>query len=440
MIFQSHPRLRRLLVLPPILAGILVLVLMAGNRKLPVQETTEMPAKPVRVFPVQAVDLVPVAEGYGSVTPAQLWTAVAEVSGRIVELHPRLRDGEIIPAGTLLLRIDPVDYELSLAQAEAELAALDVERKNAEASLEIEQRNLDLAQREFERISRLADKGTASRSNLDDAERSRLNSRNAVQNIRNTLALLPTRRKVLEAKRTQAERDLANTRIVAPFNLRVANLKIETDQYVGKGQSLFEGDSVDRVEVLAQFPLASLRRLFIGREDMQVDAAMMGDRLRQLVQLDPLVRLDLGTTQAEWQAEFVRFSDTVDPQTRTMGVVVAVDRPFENVRPGLRPPLSRGIFVQVRLRGRTQPGRLVVPRAAVRDGALYLATPEQRLERRPVEVLFSQGPLSVLANGLTAGERIVISDLVPAVEGMRLNPQTDAVLADEIAAAARGEL
>jgi RND family efflux transporter MFP subunit len=417
-----------------------MLALMASSRKQPVQFESSIPAKPVRALQVQQVDLVPVAEGYGSVMPAQLWTAVAEVTGRIVELHPRLRDGEILPAGTPLLRIDPVDYELNLAQAEAALAELAVEQSNAEASLEIEQRNLKIAQREFERISKLADKGTASRSNRDDAERALLNSRNAVQNIRNTLALMPTKRKVLAAKKTQAERDLANTRMVAPFNLRVANLKIETDQFVTKGQSLFEGDSVDRVEVLAQFPLASLRRLFIGREDIHGENPLMGDNLPQLVQLEPLVRLDMGTSQAEWRGEFVRFSDNVDPQTRTMGVVVAVDKPFEKIEPGVRPPLSKGMFVQVLLRGRTQPGRLVVPRAAVRDGQLYLLDDEQRLRRRPVEVLFSQGPISVLNNGLSPGERIVVSDLVPAVDGMPLKPTLDQNLAAEVAAAARGEL
>ena len=440
MVFDKHPRRRMLLILPPIVIGVVILMLMAGNRKPPVQSEAEIPPKPVRTLQVAAVNLIPVAEGYGSVKPAQLWTGVAEVSGRIVELHPRLRDGEILPAGTLLLRIDPVDYELSLAQAEAELAELDVEQNNAEASLKIEQRNLKIAQREFERISKLAKKGTASQSNLDDSERTLLNSRNAVQNVRNNLALLPTKRKVLEAKRTQAERDLENTRILAPFNLRVANMQIETDQFVSKGQTLLEGDSVDRVEILAQFPIASLRRLFIGRDDIQLNTHALGENLPQMVELTPRVRLDLGTTQAEWQAEFVRFSDNVDPQTRTMGVVVAVDKPFEKVKPGIRPPLSKGMFVQVLLQGREQPDRILVPRSAVRDGQLYRVDAEQRLSRQPVELLFSQGRISVVAEGLDAGDEIVVSDLVPAVDGMPLKPQRDESLEAEVAAAARGEL
>jgi hypothetical protein len=36
----------------------------------------------------------------------------------MIETHPRFRNGEILPAGTRLFRIDPVDYELPLAQAQ----------------------------------------------------------------------------------------------------------------------------------------------------------------------------------------------------------------------------------------------------------------------------------------------------------------------------------
>ena len=123
-----------------------------------------------------------------------------------------------------------------------------------------------------------------------------------------------------------------------------------------------------------------------------------------------------------------------------VGVVVAVDKPFEKVIPGVRPPLSKGMFVQVLLQGREQPGRILVPRSAVRDGQLYKVDAEQRLQRQPVELLFSQGRISVVAEGLSAGDEIVVSDLVPAVDGMPLKPQRDENLEAEVAAAARGEL
>lgn len=431
-------RWRALWVLPPVAIGILAVVIMASGRQAPAKAELGEISHPVRVIQASAVDLVPQAEGYGEVRPEKVWAAVAQVAGRIVEVHPQLRDGEILPAGTLLFRIDPVDYELKLAQASAELAELDVQEQNTRASLTIDERNLRLAQREKERIAALSTQGTASKSDVDNAERSMLNARTAMQNTQNKLALLPTQRRLLEAKLTQAERDLANTRVRAPFNLRIADLAVEQDQYVGIGQTLFRGDSVDRVEIVAQIAMSSLRNLFTASDEPIPSVDEMQNKLPAFTGFRPLVRMDLGNQEAEWQAEFVRFSDQVDPQTRTIGVVIAVDRPLEQTIPGQRPPLSKGMFVQVVVRGRTQVERIVLPRSAVRDGKVYLVDAQRRLQVTPVSILFSQGPLSVIGDGVTAGQQVVISDLIPAVSGMLLDPIVDPDIQAQMLDAARG--
>ena len=429
----TQSRWRILWVMPPIVVGIVVLLWLVSGKQPPTKTARGEPTRTVRVIEALQLDLVPTAEGYGPVEPARVWAAVSQVTGRVVEIHPRLRDGEILPQGTELLRIDPMDYELALAQANAELAELRVQEQNARASLEIEERNLALTRQELGRNRKLVQQGTTSESAVDEAERAMLGTRIAVQNLQNTLALVPAQRQLLDAKAARAQRDLQHTLVRAPFNMRVANLAVEADQFVSVGQTLFEGDAVDRVEIEAQMAMSSLRRLFIGRPDIKVDLTQFSSRLPEMLGFTPLVRLDLGNHVADWEAELVRFSDEVDARTRTMGVVVAVDRPFEKIIPGYRPPLSKGMFVQVVLRGKSQGPRLVVPRSAVRGSTLYVADPEDRLRRRMVEVLFDQGRISVIAEGLEPGERVVVSDLVPAVEGMLLQPQVD----DDLAAALR---
>jgi RND family efflux transporter MFP subunit len=439
MTIEIQPFWRKLLILPPLALGLVVLFSAAGSKPPPSKAERGELARAVRVIHAPRLDLVPSAEGYGAVQPARVWTAVTQVEGRVVEINPRLRDGEILLKDTLLLRIDPVDYELILAQAQAELAELAVQEQNARASLAIEERTLALTRKDLKRKRELATRGTTSESAADEAERTMLGTRIAVQNMSNTLALIPTKQRLLEARITQARRDLEHTSIRAPFNLRVANLQVERDQYVTKGQRLFEGDSVDRVEVVAQVSMSALRRLFIGHPDQAPDIEHLGEKLPEFVGLRPLIRLDLGNHTAEWEAEFLRFSDNVDPETRTMGVVVAVDKPFEKIKPGYRPPLSKGMFVQVVLRGKTQPDRVVVPRSAVRGGAIYIADADNRLRRRAVRVLFHQRRLSVISEGVRPGERVVVSDLVPAVGGMLLAPVVDEALTEELLAGAGGE-
>jgi len=434
----KQSRWRALWVLPPLAVGILALFFMASGKQPPSKAEIEEPSQSVRMVKAMSVDLIPEAKGYGEVQPGKVWSAVAQVSGRVIDTYSRLRDGEIVPAGTLLFQIDPVDYELKLAQANAELAELDVQEQNAKASLAIDQSNLRLAQREKERLSKLSKKGTASQSDVDNAERTMLTARTAVQNTANILALLPTQRRLLEAKVTQAERDLANTAVSAPFNLRIANLAIEKDQYVGVGQTLFEGDAVEQVEIVAQVAISSLRNLFVGREDTAPTITNLGSELQDFTGFRPLVRMDMGNEMAEWEARFIRFSDQVDPRTRTIGVVISVDNPFKKVIPGKRPPLTKGMFVQVVIRGHTQPGRIVVPRSAIRAGKIYVAGEDRRLQIRPVSTIFNQGPMSVINSGVEPGEQIVVSDPVPAVQGMLLKLVHDEALQSQILSAARG--
>lgn len=418
-------RLKILWVIPPVVIGVLALMFINAGKKEPVQVHNEEVSRVVRTITIPRVDLVPVAEGYGVVQPAKVWTAVAQVTGRVIEMHPRLRNGEIIGAGTRLFRIDPVDYELALAQHKATLAEIEVQQSNAEDLLEIERRNLELAMREADRLTKLAEKGTTSGSEADAAERVMLTSRTSVQNLQNSLALLPTQRKVIETKLAQAERDLENTAITAPFNLRVANLSMETDQFVTTGKTLLEGDGVDRSEVVAQVAISSLRHLFYGRGTSGPNNDQLGEGFAAYVDFRPVIQLDMGGSIAEWEGEFVRFTDRIDSETRTIGVVIALEKPYEKIIPGQRPPLSKGMFVKIRLRGRVQPGRIVIPRAAVRDGKVFLVGDEQRLIIKEVDLEYHQGNLSVIKSGVEPGQQLVISDLIPAVEGMRLQLQHD---------------
>ncbi len=417
--------LQPLWIIPPIVIGVLVLMFMNAGKKTPIQaENAEVP-RVVRTISIPLVDLQPVAEGYGVVQPAKTWSAVAQVTGRVIEMHPRLRDGEMITAGTPLFRIDPVDYELALAQLKAELAEIEVQQSNTTDLLAIEQRNLELAVREADRLKKLAEIGTTSGSDTDQAERTMLNSRTSVQNLQNSLALLPTQRKVLEAKLAQAERDLENTGITAPFNLRIANLSVEKDQFVSTGQTLFQGDYVDRSEVVAQVAMSSLRHLFFGRGADAPNTEQLGAGFAEYADLRPVIQMDMGGEVAEWDAEFVRFTDRIDSQTRTIGAVVALDKPFEKVIPGHRPPLSKGMFVKVLLRGRIQPQQIVIPRSAIRDGKALIVNSDQRLVIKDIELLYNQDSLSVIQSGVEPGQQLVVSDLIPAVEGMLLQPQPD---------------
>ena len=106
--------------------------------------------------------------------------------------------------------------------------------------------------------------------------------------------------------------------------------------------------------------------------------------------------------------------------------------------PGSRPPLVQGMFCEVEIRGRPKPDKVVIPRSALRGNEVYTVV-DGRLQRRAVTVGFTLDDCVCLASGLEGGERLIVSDPVPAIEGMLLEPTVDDELGQRVASVARGE-
>ena len=145
-----------------------------------------------------------------------------------------------------------------------------------------------------------------------------------------------------------------------------------------------------------------------------------------------------GDDIVEWPARFARIGDTVDPKTRTISAIVAVDGAYAKATPGQRPPLIKGMFVEIEIRTRARDESIVVPRSAFHDGRLYVVNVDSRLDIRSVTTGLVQGDLAAIDKGIEPGERIVVSDLIPAVAGMLLAPQSDDELLARLKAEAAG--
>jgi RND family efflux transporter MFP subunit len=449
--------LKRLLFFPPVLVGVAVVAYQLATRAPPQQaEPAEIP-RPVRVIQVEPVNFVPRALGYGFVQPGKVWEAVAEVAGKIVNRHPDLERGRLLPAATEILRIDPADYELAVrrleasqSSVEAKLAEIAVRKSNIGNSLSIEQRALDLSRQDLTRKRALLAKGNVSQAAVDQAEEDVLDQQQRAQELENSLALVPAERRVLEAdldlavaQLHEARLDLERTTIRLPFEGRVADVSVEETEFVNVGQTIAVIDSIDVAEVTAQVAIDRMPPLVPGGVDVSNMTAEDLSTFPRRWGLASEVRLASGSLSAAWPARFDRISDTIDPQTRTIGIIVAVDEPYRMAIPGERPPLTKNMYVEVEIRGPVQPGRVVIPRVAVHrrpgeSARVYLAGPDDRLVARPVKLGPEQGDLVVVDSGLEPGERLVISDLIPAIEGMLLAPTADPETAKWLGAQAEG--
>jgi multidrug efflux pump subunit AcrA (membrane-fusion protein) len=137
-----------------------------------------------------------------------------------------------------------------------------------------------------------------------------------------------------------------------------------------------------------------------------------------------------------WHAKVERISDDIDPQTRTIGVVVSVSDSYRQIQPGLRPPLLEGNYMKVELQG-THQEFLLLPRASVHQQQVYRVTADNRLQRIDLTKVQMQGELALLSieanTGLSDGDLIVSSDVFPAVNGMLLQTIQDQALQSKLA-------
>jgi len=378
---------------------------------------------------------------------------VAEVSGKTLAVHSRLKKGAIIAEGTVLVEIDPSEYELQVAQSEANVSSLvaqideiDVQEDVDKAILSTEQRSLQLKERDLARQRKLFGQGVVPEAEVERTERDSLAQRLKVQAAEKAVKLVPVRRRVLEAKLAQAQAQLAEARIrlthttiVTPFECRIADVRVEQGQFVSKGQTLAVADGIDVTEVHAQFPADDLRLVIGDKGDASLQEQAKKQQLGTALQVSALVRFRSGDFEAEWEGHFARVSDVVDPQTRTMGVIVEVPESYAQSRPGVRPPLVKGMYCEVELRGQPRSDQLAIPRHALRGGTRVLVLDgDNRLRERAVQVAWCQGDIAVIRKGLAAGDTLVVSDIVPAVEGMRVEPVQDAELAARLLSEATG--
>lgn len=426
------PRLMKLA--PPVVLGLGAAAWFVSTAAPPARMDQTERSVVARIVAAEMTRVRTTVRGYGNVQAARNWEAVAEVAGTVVWRHPDLETGNVIAEGTKVLRIDPTGYELAIAQAEADLAALEadaaqltVDEANTSRLLALEEDRLTLAEAELARVRDLAERGVAAKSTLDAQERTTLQVRRGVEELRNANALIPSRRARLEAQtaRTRtilarATRDLDKTDIFTPFDLRVSEVHVEHHQFVSAGQSLVAADDIDQAEITAQIPVNSFRRLLSGATAN--GPLTISDLSERFTDIAAKVRLVSDPSQT-WTGRLERVESALDPQARSVPAVIAVDAPYAGTNPPLRLPLVPNMYVEVILTGPENPARITLPDGAIHEGNIvYLRNEEGRLELRAVSVDWRQSGMAMLDGGIATGEEVIVDDLMPAIPGMIVEP------------------
>ena len=164
-------------------------------------------------------------------------TVAPRVSGPVLNLN--IEDNQEVKKGDFLLEIDPEDYEAKLRETSAKLDEAKASLVNTENQVTRSLSDLEFAQADYDRYSKMYAKGIASKQDYDASSNkltaAQSNSKSAQARYDEITASI----KRLEAEVKQDELNLSYTKIYASADGRITNRTVEQGNYVQVAQPLF---------------------------------------------------------------------------------------------------------------------------------------------------------------------------------------------------------
>jgi multidrug efflux pump subunit AcrA (membrane-fusion protein) len=332
----------------------------------------------------------------GNLQAEQDSLVAAGAAGRVLRTLP---PGSRVKAGEGVVFLDPAPFQEALAQARLSLSQAEANLERArnqlagnraalEAQVQAAKAQLEAAERRYQEGKTLLEAGALAPLDLKALEAQYQQARGAYANAKEALARLERAEDVrllelqVEATRLQvrqAERNLKETTIRAPFAGEVVEVYVKEGEFVGVGNRAFRLATTDRL--LAKFYLPP-------------------EEASRLTQETPFLLRQNGR---EVRASLLRKTD-LPGQNRLVEVVLKPESPLT---PGP---------AEVRYRERVAEG-LLLPSGAVRaeEGqAVVFVVEGERARRTPVRLLAQEGGVAAV-EGLEEGALVVH----PIPEGLR---------------------
>jgi RND family efflux transporter MFP subunit len=382
----------------------------------------EVAAKPARelvrtvaVVTVEYIDTRPSMRLYGSVVAGREADLRPLVAGRIVEIGDSFADGGILRAGDLVIAIDPFDaqadvaeFRARVAETRARLSEIAADLAAAGELLDHDREQTELARRDVERRERLQGTAASSVKSLDDS-RLALSLRNQQiiqrhQSIARLTAQAEQQQAVLDRWRvslSRAQRDLAETRLEAPFDGYLVDSDAGVGKRVGLGDRIARLIDANRLEARFHLSDSEYARLLAGGDYRGRDAE---------------VTWRIGEASYEFKAVIDRVDGEIDAQSGGVNLYARI------LGQGVDGVLRPGAFVEVALDDRLFRDVVRLPESALHDdgsgGYLVYVVIEGRLEARLVEIMLRGGNDVLLRGSLSDGEQVVVTRLPEIGSGL----------------------
>ncbi|HEX5009733.1 MAG TPA: efflux RND transporter periplasmic adaptor subunit [Planctomycetota bacterium] len=332
----------------------------------------ERPPAPVRLAVAETRDVPVYLDEIGRCVARETVSLQPQVSGRITGVH--FADGADVKAGEVLFTLDARPFEARVAAAQAALTQA--------------QAKLDWSRLELDRATQLGDTRAIAQSDID------------------------ARRNAVDVAQAEVQGDEAELR-TAQLDLEYCTLRSPLDGRVG--QRLADPGNVVKENEGTLVVIERLDPLYVDFTVAENDLSSV-QREMAAGALSVEVRLPDEPTEARG-GELTFLDNSVQGSTGTVKLRATIPNADRRFWPGR--------FVKVRLVLSTLQGAVLVPAAATQMSAngpfVYVVGSDETAELRPVQPGQRQDELLVIAQGLQAGERVVVEGQLGVTPGGKVH-------------------
>ncbi|MEX2616552.1 MAG: efflux RND transporter periplasmic adaptor subunit [Alphaproteobacteria bacterium] len=373
-----------------------------GSKPEPVRNAVQERSWVVETVPARIADIQPDLKLFGEVVAGRKVELRPLVAGRIVAVGDNFRDGGIVRRADLLVAIDPFEYRAAVAEttaqleeAQARLREIRAEYEGVKAQLPHDRTQRDIRRRDVARREKLRGSGASSDKALDDA---RLALSQAEQELADRERAIATwQAKVAQQEATvarmevalrRAQRDLEETRLLAPFDGFVLDVEAAIGKRLGTGDRVATVIDSSRLEVRFNIGNAQFSAL-------NADGGFRGRKAR--------VYWRGGDPANPLEAWLVREGSEIQADSGGVSLYASL----LNIGPdtSLRP----GAFVRIEMPGPEYRDVVRLPESALHgDDTVYVVV-DDRLAARRTEVVARLGSDVVLRGGLADGEAVLVT-------------------------------
>jgi len=344
----------------------------------------EAPAPDVIVEILTPKDFQIQISSNGTTTPLTQTVLTAEVGGEVIYRSKKFSEGSSVIEGEILAKIDDTDLQLQYKNALLQLA-------NAEVQHSLQLAEAEIAKEAWRKIG----DGVASDLTLKKPQ------------IKQAEALL----EVAKAQVSSAKNKLNKTEIVAPYAGRIQSVNIDLGTTIIPGQPVGALYTSSEIEVTLAVKDNDLQFLSIPMDGRKLDPSEQA-----LVEIRSFYK---GKNQT-WIGRLERVDGVIDPVTRMINLIAVFKNDFIETD---KPNLPIGLFVEALIDGINLKNIFSIPVNAISENnEVYIVNNDNELESRQLSILKKYSDFVIVKDGLKAGERIVISKLSTASNGIKVNP------------------